>query len=537
MLASTFFLLGAMAFGQTPPRASFSERIEITAGTVVAKLPSSQATLEDLKLYLNDELARVLEVRPVFSGTAEAQVHSPDTTAGSAQAGPEAAAPAVEVAVVVLTDFCDRYCRSYGAELVLQEAAKLLRMGPVRVVQTGQVSRILGEGLRDEASLRQALEGIPLLQTRNVMIWERKQIWEIEAAAARQGVLSSGWDFFMVRRALRQMVAALETGRAAPVTVAFVLSDGFDISPFEGLSFQQAASAKFERQPWEQRSPQWWLDREKDSEDTLRLLARGLAAEGIVLHFVYPGIGGQGGQYYGSSAGGGSLFEEFMTVGYNLSLWSRYSFTPLAQPTRGMGQLAAETGGSLVYSKKPLGVALEGLKNLFLVTYQVSGVLDGRLVPVKLFFRGAEVPTVSPVTRLGVSSLASEARAVAALTGPSSRGALGVTIHLADVRAAGKKTRQGLLVARTDVGHLFETLKDLARGRFRVTVAVELAKEEPFVHQEEFVQEVKEGAGTVWTYEAPIRLPKEAERISVLVEELQTGAWGIAVVEVPPKGR
>ncbi|BCW94441.1 MAG: hypothetical protein KatS3mg007_2335 [Thermoanaerobaculum sp.] len=108
----------------------------------------------------------------------------------------------------------------------------------------------------------------------------------------------------------------------------------------------------------------------------------------------------------------------------------------------------------------------------------------------------------------------------------------------AAVRLERRSLAHEWLVVSSDLKKVISEEKALATLKLRVTVAVHLRKGEPFVHQEEFEQAVgEESEGTVWTYEAPIKLPKEAERLAVVIEELQTGTWGAAVLDLKGANR
>ncbi len=73
-------------------------------------------------------------------------------------------------------------------------------------------------------------------------------------------------------------------------------------------------------------------------------------------------------------------------------------------------------------------------------------------------------------------------------------------------------------------------LARVGRGRVRVSVAVEVPGQVPFVTHEEKL--LPKDLPKVWLFEAPITWPKDARRIAVVAEELGTGGVGGAMADL-----
>ncbi len=91
---------------------------------------------------------------------------------------------------------------------------------------------------------------------------------------------------------------------------------------------------------------------------------------------------------------------------------------------------------------------------------------------------------------------------------------------------------QGELSVSADLAAIAPALEKLGAGRVRVTIAVETPDSPPFVSHDEVALD-HSGEGTMWLYEAKIIWPPEATRVAVTVEELETGASGTGVAELP----
>jgi hypothetical protein len=93
------------------------------------------------------------------------------------------------------------------------------------------------------------------------------------------------------------------------------------------------------------------------------------------------------------------------------------------------------------------------------------------------------------------------------------------------------KEYTGILHLDTDLANLVSTLEQLAGGRMRVTIAVEVeGAREPFTTKQEFDVPPKQAG---WGADIPIRWPAKGRRIAVTVEELKTGTRGTGAADLP----
>jgi Ca-activated chloride channel family protein len=126
----------------------------------------------------------------------------------------------------------------------------------------------------------------------------------------------------------------------------------------------------------------------------------------------------------------------------------------------------------------------------------------------------------------------SAARARRLLAGGADRGDLpvvaAVALEPAPADEAEGAARRGKLQARVDLRPLKDSLAGAGATPVRVTVAASFAAGEPFVRHDAIDGQSLAGLDA-WTYGLPVTLPGAVERVSVVFEELGTGAWGGAV--------
>ncbi len=210
-------------------------------------------------------------------------------------------------------------------------------------------------------------------------------------------------------------------------------------------------------------------------------------------------------------------------------------------------QLAVATGGDVLTGVNALPRTLETLADKVRLTYQVTRVPDGELhrVEVRAKRPGLEVSAPRWSGSTAPEGTAA-ARARQLLAGGAERGDLEVAAAVAlepagepaAAAAAGEaaepapaRPQRGKLQARVDLRPLRDAYGPAQVTPVRITVAASFAEGEPFVYHD-LVDGQNLAGLDAWTYALPIRLPGEMERLSVVFEDLTTGAWGGAVAAV-----
>jgi len=517
----------------------FHEQVAVTAVSTVIRWENRTAggppRPEQLEVLFKGQAVPVLAVEPILP-----QLPTPvgvSSEPASAPVPPTTALPAQErrgVLVLLVRDLCSPRNRDASVAKLRAYAEELTRVGPVLVA----VSPGSDEGAKlceDSECLRKELNDLSRIFVVNWQIKLRKEAQSFSSVGFDSqlvSMLSGGEEIARVRGALKALRTSLLQYSGGKRLVLLVW-DGFDLNlqgPYGSLGQSKQSSGR-DQTKTEGPTSVGLLDANFLAE--VRELAAITANLGVPVVSLNPGY-----------------LEAYSPV------WSAQFRRPAVSPEvfgRGsvaMGELlvvaahepmqylADETGGAVIPPRETLGEGLKRLENTYLLWFQVPMAPDGRTYDLEVRVKelGLKVWAPKRVT-LGSPGGQAVARAREAVTrGSLAEGELAPKVSL-EVQKVEGKSRLGRLEVRTDLGAVRHVLEKVSRARLRVTVAVHLGKGEPFVHQEEFEQAVgEESEGTVWTYEAPIKLPKEAERLAVVIEELQTGTWGAAVVDLGAEG-
>jgi hypothetical protein len=115
------------------------------------------------------------------------------------------------------------------------------------------------------------------------------------------------------------------------------------------------------------------------------------------------------------------------------------------------------------------------------------------------------------------------------LGGSGETGVLEVEIALTEPQRADGKTMTAEATITMRLDAIAALLEEGGQRNLRVSVGVATRDSEPFVlHRIESV----EGVVNAWGYRVPLRWPTGPATLSVVVEDLGTGAWGGAVTDL-----
>jgi VWFA-related protein len=314
-----------------------------------------------------------------------------------------------------------------------------------------------------------------------------------------------------------------------------LVNDGYDLDPRQFYLTGAIAGAQFVASLASQLQ-----DREiaADSE----ILARSLAAAGWVTVNLAISAFDVGETMSAEMSGRGRLGDLVASKGDTVS---ELPSSLVLQPLAPLNKMAAYTGGETLTGVGKLPASLERLGDRVRLTYQVSRPPDGALHAVEVRARRPGLKVKAPQwSGSPAPEAVASARARRLLTGDVDRGELPVAAALAlepeaAEAAEGKAVRRrGTFQARLDLGSLKSSLAKTPPGPVRVTMAVSFAEAAPFVHHDLVESQALAGLDA-WTYTAPLSLPPGVERVSVVIEEPRTGAWGgglaALVAELPPE--
>ena len=209
---------------------------------------------------------------------------------------------------------------------------------------------------------------------------------------------------------------------------------------------------------------------------------------------------------------------------------ARPAQTTAIRPLDGLRNLAEETGGELITGRKKIPGAVERLGERVRLTYQVARLPDGQIHPVEV---RAKHPgwTVNAPQWSGspAPEAVSSARARRLLQDTVETGDLPVVAAVGIERTdTGLTDRdKGTLQARVDLSQIHPRALPETTN-LRVTFAIELENQLPFVQSDLVTGQDVRGI-EAWTYTVPVSFPPQVEKVSVVIEELATGAWGGAL--------
>ncbi|MGC8917629.1 MAG: hypothetical protein ACP5NF_11700, partial [Thermoanaerobaculum sp.] len=286
-----------------------------------------------------------------------------------------------------------------------------------------------------------------------------------------------------VRRQLRILRKNLAT-YAPGKRVAFLVWDGLEVNPLATGS----AHGSQERDP----IPTSW--RFSNLEE-MRGIAELCESLGVPLISLFPGFMGSYSPTWSATfrrpAVSSEVFGRSATVADSELL--------TVDPQEPMVLLADRTGGTVVSPRDDVAAGLTRIANSYLLWLQLPASVGPGVHALQVEARDPSIKIWAP-RRLAVGT-PREGAAQTAVRSLSTEGALAegdlpleVALAIKDERG---KVREGGLKVRADFGQKTDLLESFRMAKLRLTLAVRMTKGEPFVHQEEFVQEVKEGAGTV----------------------------------------
>lgn len=192
--------------------------------------------------------------------------------------------------------------------------------------------------------------------------------------------------------------------------------------------------------------------------------------------------------------------------------------------------MAETTGGAVVNNLSKLGEAIDSIDDRLRITYQVNRPPDGKVHKVVIRAKNADLTVRSAAwTSSSTPQEMAEARAAGLLRDTSTKGDLAVESAITWEGVAGGK-RKGMLFVTAPLDTIRKALPPGAPLAFRVTLAVDLSPRSPFVLSR-MVTDHDQKAPT-FRYRSPIDLPTNVKQMIVMVEEVGTGSWGSAKIQV-----
>lgn len=556
-LAAAPFALGN---SQVP---TWREDVEVVAKSVVVTVDRTWLQAPELfnpgfwKVEVAEKPATVLAVQRLIDGNPRTTSGKPVEVASSVEAGSEPVADAADVGttVLLLARICEpRNLRRSVAKL-LAEPQELLWSGPVSVGIVQQGTRLLCSHVKKVDELRACLSALGREKTANEILQVRK--WARDLEGSWSGVTSLAG--FLEERAIRgalfgDVVSALRAvGSGAGLVI--LIWDGADGDPWEfwgtfavernapGLKRKapgvgrEALDKKDEGKSKDSGSAaDFAFDREAAQWSELKAWVEEMAVDGRVVVSLFPGFGASMYPSWAAAYSGSSKFRDFMDARRE---WrpSRGALEYLLVPdSHRVPQFMAEiTGGTVINPKESLKSGLLRLEGKLVITFQIQGPVPCGDRAVTIHHSKFGEPLQRPKAVRFCSAWDREQKLVQMLGGDLSfYGDVAVYADVKQMANKGGGVLEALIRVEVDPTPMLAKHGDGAELQWRMTAATLRG---PFGRKTGNLSisspqtlPPKENSVLV-----RVPVPADAHRLLILVEEVQTGAWGAAVVDFGEK--
>lgn len=509
------------------PQISVTQRVDVVVRTVTAEIvhesgrpltgPPDPGQLE---VREDGRRCEVVGVEPFRTAPGEAAA-PPDAAPGPAPARP-AGLRTRRQALYVDAGFLRVRSVKEVTQAFEERAAELVAIGPVEIVVADPQPRTFLPATGDAAALRAGLAQLARkVPGRDRVVGLRRDarqtadgIASIDAfRGRRRGLGSSPAGSGFARSAAREEAGIVRGGlsslarwaTSSPLAgegILYLASDGFDVDLSEYYTAANADTLRTEVLPG-------ILDDVRRAEQAL--LAGGWTTVPVALGST--GLGG-----FADAA-------EFAGRDHPLRADAGGSLTFADHPLDPLRGFAEATGGEVLVSADQLAPEVSRLASAWLVSFRVSRAPDGRLHRLEIRSRepGVRVRSVRAIP-VGTPEAASTSRVLDLLAGETVAG--GATLTFREPHDAGKGRRGAEMSVSVPLADITPLLARVGRGRMRVSLAVDVPGDVPFVTHAEVPLGKAPGAG--WVYEAPMVWPKDAKTVAVVVEELATGTVATA---------
>ncbi|MEO6326177.1 MAG: hypothetical protein ABIT01_12395 [Thermoanaerobaculia bacterium] len=530
---------------------SIVRKVDVVVRTVTAVITddkgqplASDPLPADLDVVEDGQKCEILGVEPVRSAGAVNAPESARPAAGVASS-PEGASKGRRQVLYVDAGFQRLTSVKEAAAAFASQVDALVALGSLEIVVADPEARLFFPASRSPEAIRGALAGLASnVRGRDRILALRRQTLAAAGTTLRLGATASPFaedsatplgpataasaagdaadrgaiseEIALIRSGLRRLSRWATSSSVPAQGILYLASDGFDA---DLTSFYSKAASEPVRN--EMLTP---------LQAEIRATEQALLAGGWTT--VPVALGGSVGTGFAQGA-------EFAGRGHvantlNTSVQISFADHPL-DPLRG---IAEATGGELLVSGDQLKGAVTRFSRAYEVSFRVSRIPDGKLHKLVLKSRkkGMLVRSVRAIP-VGTIETASASRALDVLeSGPASLGSgpvagrLPVKLAMTARRDETKNRVGGHLEVKVLIREIRPLLARVGDGRMRVSVAVEIPGQEPFVtHDEQALpKDVKDG----WLLELPMVWPKGATRMAVVAEELATGSSGTAMLDL-----
>lgn len=514
---------------------SYIARLDVVAVKLLVRLPKhedsgskSQMAASDLVVFENDQERRVLDLQVLSELSKEAPQNSAPGPAATVAYSPVrfafyvdvpfASHRALQSTYIALERWLDDIAALGTIELIVANPRPVERLSATRDARA--VRKVMRD-LRNESSARSEVERVRSGVLRGGVPDSRRQVLRYLAAEESR---------FLRERAIHLAQWAAQDVHRGEVRILFLISGAFDADPAD---FYLARLAP---------DPDDLSDRARLAADLAELrqtrlygsLARDLGALGWA---VFPIVSSEVGfSSIGSAAENGHSRWLAFARGASPSLnMSPFMFT---DPLGAWQEMARVTGGTVLSSARLVADSLRNLGGLAVLTYERTGEPVGRAFSVEVRSRvtGKRLPA-SLWRAEGTPEELAALRGIQQLATNDSIGELKLNARMLDSQPAADGSRT--ITVAGSISAPSGTFGEIGTRRptLRLTVVPEAVGGQPKA-QHRIVESFGVGS-TGATFTAMIHVVAKVERVALVAEDLASGMWGGALVQLlePPPGK
>lgn len=452
-----------------------------------------------------------------------------------------------------------------------REAARLVELGPVRVVVTDPTPEVVAPAVVTEEGLTRALQGlrhrvkgparIERIRRRyqeNIRGASPFMIRVLAQSAAREEEL-------VIRQAIERLKKALPRNDRGNSGVLLLVSGGFDEDPYAYYGSFVAWADEVEsgsgntakRPPGEEggrpgfgpesgaHNPQGGHPGGQREDPSSRMATNTSweAAVGELSGAGWTIVAYTGGASLGpldssvaAETSGNVRFRTFMSSQPRGP--GRRAGTLLLHPLDPIRHAAEVSGGVLALSPDQLNTALTGLRSASVISYSVSRSPDEAPHEIRVTTTRAGVLVHAPtVIRSRTRGSVDRLRALELLAGGSEDSDFPVTAHIDQVTGSPGKGYTGRLIVEARLARLLPLLLQNGQPAMALTVVVDTGSDTPFISAERPMPLRLANQEGDWIYESAIAWPGTAHAVAVVVSEITTDVWGGSRIGLLDSGR
>ncbi|HEX7828692.1 MAG TPA: hypothetical protein VF787_03515 [Thermoanaerobaculia bacterium] len=484
-----------------------------------------------------------------------------ETTAAASSAPSAPAATGWDILIYIDYELSSRTTTRDAVKTLIAESERMTRNGRVEVVVADPTPRRILAPSNDPKAVADALTTANKITAQSRLANVRRAFIETtddtqngrEPSYAGMNDMRSSVaeENTLVQNFLGRLSAWLGGYPRASSRALFLVADGFDVNPTDFYSDSMAPNVSPERHtsnriaagkgalPADYRAQkqstqartQSGIMTGEEMRETARAyhpLARQAAAAGWTIVSLRGGLNAE--LSASSSMGSGNkVVSNFNTSGGGTG---RATGSLQTRPVEALATFAEATGGTLTADTSKFGKTIDTLANRVRLTYQVERPTDGIVRQIEVVSKrdGLKV-NAARYSSSSTPELVANSRTASLIDNAAIAGELPVTAKLQLEKAKGRDNPAGTLEARVGLAPIAPIKGQLKQATLRVTIGVATGKDQPrIIHQLHPNFDLSKLTNATFT--SPMQLPKNVDKIAIVIEELSTGAWGGTVLPI-----